>query len=177
MRRYHPVIVAIHWIAALMIMMALFLGGPGLEAIDNSDPDKIVPLTGHMIWGMVIGVLMLVRLFVKSKSQNPPAADAGSDLLNRGAKLAHWGLYILVFAMVGSGLATAFSADLFGIVFGGNGEPLPADFKEYSARVAHGVIASLITLLLIAHVIGFAYHQFIRKDGLISRMWFGKRQG
>lgn len=177
MTRYHPIIVAIHWIVAIMILMALFIGGPALVAIDNSDPEKLMPLTGHMIWGMVIGALMLVRLLVKSKAQNPPAADAGNAMLNLGAKAAHWGLYILVFGMVGSGLATAFSADLFAITFGGSGDPLPEDLTKFTARLVHGFIATLITLLVVAHVIGWAYHQFVRRDDLIKRMWFGRRKG
>jgi len=175
MRRYHPVMVALHWIVALMILVAVFIGGPSLADIENSDPSKVTALGGHMIWGIVVGVLMLIRLIVRMRSQLPPAADAGNAALNSGAKVAHWGLYLLVFAMVGSGLGIAFSANLFEIAFGGTGLKLPADFSGISARTAHGVIAWLITLLVAMHVIGWGYHQFIRKDGLISRMWFGRR--
>ena len=176
MTRYHPLLVALHWLLAIMILVALFVGGPGLVAIDNSDPGKLVPLAGHMVWGMVIGVLMIVRLIVRTKSTKPAPADAGNAMLNFGAKAAHWALYILVFAMVGSGLIAAFSADLFAIAFGGSGDPLPADLSAFTARVVHGYVASLIMLVVAAHVLGWAFHQFIRKDGLLKRMWFGKRQ-
>lgn len=176
MKRYHPALVALHWIVAVMILMALFLGGPGLANIDNADPGKVTALGGHMIWGIVVGALMLIRLLVRVKSQHPPAADAGNAALNSGAKVSHWAMYVLVFAMVGSGLGIAFSANLFEIAFGGTGLSLPADFSGISARVAHGVIASLITALIALHLLGWAYHQFIRKDGLISRMWFGRRK-
>ncbi len=40
---------------------------------------------------------------------------------------------------------------------------------------AHGVIATLLGLLIAAHVAAGLYHQFIRKDGLFGRMWFGDR--
>ena len=175
MTRYHPLLVAMHWLVAIMIIIAVFIGGPGLTAIENSDPEKITPLGGHMVWGLVIGALMLIRLVTRVRSQKPPAADAGNAMLNTGAKLSHILLYVLVFAMVGSGIGIALSADLFNIVFGGSGAPLPVDFSGISARTAHGVIASLITLFVALHVIAFGYHQFIRKDGLFRRMWFGKR--
>jgi len=108
-------------------------------------------------------------------SKNPPSADARNEILNSGAKLAHLGLYALVFAMVGSGIGIAISTGLFGIVFSGSGAPLPEDFSVFSARVAHGLIATLLLVLIGLHFAGWAYHQFVLRDGLISRMWFGKR--
>ena len=175
MKRYHPVLVGLHWLVAAMIFIALFVGGPGLVALENDDPAKLFGLTGHMIWGLVIGAFMLVRLAMRLLSNNPPSADAGNGMLNSGAKAAHLGLYVLVLAMVASGIGIAISAGLFEIAFGQSGAPLPADFNVYPARVAHGVIATLLMILIAMHLAGWAYHQFYLRDGLIRRMWFGKR--
>lgn len=159
-----------------MILMALVVGGPALADLESTDPLKMFSLTGHMLWGMVIGVLLIVRLIVRQRSQKPPKADAGNDLLNKGASLAHWGLYILSFAMVASGLSTALMAGLLDITFGANGEPIPADLTVYTPRVVHGLIAKGMIALILLHVLGWAYHQFILRDKLFSRMWFGKRR-
>jgi cytochrome b561 len=175
MQRYHPVLVALHWLIALMILVALLIGGPSLTAMANDDPDKLFGITGHMTFGLVIGVLMLLRLVTRFRAKSPPEADAGHTVLNLGAKAAHWGLYVLVLAMVGSGIGIAVSAGLFDIAYFGSGAPLPADFTVFSARVAHGIIGTLLLILIAAHVAGWAYHQFVLRDGLIKRMWFGKR--
>ncbi|WP_270728851.1 cytochrome b [Shimia sp. Alg240-R146] len=175
MNRYHPVLVGLHWLVAAMILVALFIGGPGLVALENDDPTKLFGLTGHMIWGLVIGAFMLVRLTMRLLSNNPPPADAGKEMLNSGAKAAHLGLYVLVLAMVASGIGIAISAGLFEIAFGQTGAPLPADFDVFPARLAHRVIATLLMILIAMHVAGWAYHQFYLRDGLIRRMWFGKR--
>ncbi|MFT4715813.1 MAG: cytochrome b561 [Paracoccaceae bacterium] len=175
MKRYHPVLVGLHWLVALMILVALLIGGPSLADLKNDDPGKAFALTGHMIWGLSIGAFMIIRLAVRLLSKNPPRADAGNVMLNSGARFAHLGLYILVFAMVGSGIGIAISADLFAILFSGSGAPLPADFNVFTARAAHGLIATVILVLIGLHIAGWAYHQFFRRDGLISRMWFGKR--
>lgn len=175
MTRYHPVLVALHWLLALMILVALIIGGPSLADMANDDPDKMFGLTGHMIFGLTIGALMLVRLGMRAFSTKPPHADAGNAMLNLGAQAAHWGLYLLVLAMVGSGIGIAVSADLFAIVFGGSGAALPEDFGIYAPRIAHGVIATLLLVLIGLHVVGWAYHQFVLRDGLLRRMWFGKR--
>ena len=63
------------------------------------------------------------------------------------------------------------------IVFGRSGVPLPESFDELPPRAAHGAMASLLALLILAHVAAGLYHQYGRKDGLFSRMWFGKREG
>lgn len=175
MTRYNPFLVALHWVLAIMILVALLVGGPGLAALAHDDPTKMFGLTGHMIWGLVIGVLMLIRLVIRLRSKTPPAADAGHWVLNLGARTAHWGLYVLVLTMVASGIGIAISADLFAIVFGGSGAPLPESFHIYAPRIAHGLIATLILLLVAAHLVGWAFHQFILRDGLIRRMWFGNR--
>jgi len=176
MKRYHPVLVGMHWLIAAMILVSLFIGGPGLVALENDDPAKLFGLTGHMVWGLAVGAFMVVRLAMRIFSTNPPEADAGSNMLNTGAKIAHLGLYLLVFAMVASGIGIALSADLFAIAFGGSGTELPPDFGVFPARLAHGFIATLLTVLIAMHVVGWAYHQFYLRDGLIRRMWFGKRE-
>ncbi|MEX3007992.1 cytochrome b [Hoeflea sp. TYP-13] len=177
MNRYHPLLVTLHWLVAIMILISLVVGGPMLADIKNSDPQKISVLTGHMIWGMCIGGLMLARLAIRVFTRKPPNADAGHSTLDFGARVTHAALYLLVFAMVASGLGIAFSADIIAVAFGGSDAPLPASFNDISARTAHGIIATLILLLVALHVLGWAYHQFVRKDRLISRMWFGRKAG
>ncbi len=143
--------------------------------MENSDPDKMFGLTGHMIWGLSIGALMIIRLTTRILSKSPQQTESGNVMLNSGARIAHLGLYFLVFAMVGSGIGIAISADLFSIVFSGSGPSLPADFNIFPARIAHGAIASFLLILIGLHFAGWAYHQFFLGDHLINRMWFGKR--
>ncbi|MBI5443905.1 MAG: cytochrome b/b6 domain-containing protein, partial [Deltaproteobacteria bacterium] len=71
-------------------------------------------------------------------------------------------------------IAMALQAGLPAIVFGGSGAPLPETFAIYAPRPAHGALGSLLTALVILHVAAALYHQFVRKDNLLSRMWFGR---
>ena len=175
MTRYHPALVALHWLLALFIVLALVAGNLLLEAVPNSDPAKIDGLRNHMGLGLTIGALMLIRLIVRRTTRKPPPADTGIRLLNIAGQAAHWGLYILVFLMVASGLGIALSAGLPGIVFGGAGT-LPADFSAYPPRAVHGIVSVLLMLLILGHVAGWAYHALFLKDRLLSRMWFGRRR-
>jgi cytochrome b561 len=175
MNRYHPLLVAIHWLVALMVIVALVMGSNVLAALPNDHPDKIFSLRGHMSIGIIVGGLMILRLVTRLRSTHPPKADTGHGLLNLAGAAAHWVLYILVFLMVASGIGISVSAGLPEIVFFGADTPLPESFDHLAPRAAHGVISKLLALTILAHIAGWAYHQFKLKDGLISRMWFGSR--
>lgn len=51
MTRYHPALVAIHWLMALMILAGLFFGKFVLAGMSNADPEKVQGLAGHMTTG------------------------------------------------------------------------------------------------------------------------------
>lgn len=175
MTRYHPALVALHWVLAGLIIGALIMGGQVLAALPNDSPDKMFSLRAHMTVGLVIGVLMVVRLITRISTKHPPKADTGNALLNMGGTAAHWALYALVLLMVASGVGISLTAGLPQIVFFGSGEPLPETFANLAPRTAHGIFSKLLALTILAHLAGWIYHQFILKDGLIRRMWFAKR--
>jgi len=176
MKRYHPFLVILHWLLAIMIILGLFMGGNVLSATPNSEPEKLFYLQMHMSMGMIILVLMGLRLVIRLFSDKPPHADIGNDLLNKLGVATHYIFYALVILMAVSGLATANLAGLPEIVFAGSGDALPATFDDFPPRLAHGAIAALLMLFIAAHVLAFLYHQYVRKDRLFSRMWFGARK-
>ncbi len=175
MTRYHPALVALHWIMAILILMALFFGKVLLSGMSNAIPTKVEGLAGHMTIGLIIGALLVTRLIVRLVSTKPPHAETGNALLDRIGIATHWILYLLVALMVLSGLGIALSAGLFPIVFGGSGDPLPETFAGLAPRIAHGVVSTILIALLLLHVAAALYHQFFLRDGLFRRVWFGKR--
>jgi len=173
--RYHPVLVVLHWFLAALLIAALLLGTFVMKEIPNSSPDKLEALRAHMSGGILILALMLARFAIRTLSSKPARATTGSRFLDRIALGSHYGFYVLVVLMAGSGLATAFYAGLFPIVFAGSGAPLPGTFMVFPTRVLHGFIAKALFALIGLHVLAALYHQFVRRDGLILRMGFGNR--
>jgi cytochrome b561 len=174
--RYHPLLVVLHWLLAVLIVGALGLGYFFLAPMLASDPRKIVVLEAHMAGGMVILALMIVRFFVRIRTARPPLATSGHPRLDRSARFAHVAFYILVLLMAGTGLATAIAARLNEIVFQHSGAPLPATFAAFPAFRAHGYVAALLAVLIALHVLAALYHQLVRKDRLLGRMRFGERR-
>ena len=175
MQKYYPLLVALHWLMALMILMALAAGGLLLANMPPDSPDKIEGLAGHMAVGMAIGVLLILRLLTRLRSTHPPQAETGNDLLDRLGRWTHWAFYLLIAGMVLTGLTTALALGLFPIVYGAAADTLPAELGTFGPRVAHGLVSKLLAALIALHIAAALYHQFILKDGLLRRMWFGKR--
>jgi len=170
--RYQPVLVALHWLVALMIIGLLCLGFFVLANMPNSDPKKLDILVWHMTGGMVVLVLMIPRLIIRIWSARPAKAATGSPLLDRLAPIAHDSLYVIVFLMIATGWTTGW---LISSVFQPNGPPLPDTFGVFPTFRAHAVLAALLAFLIVAHVAAALYHQVVLKDGLFRRMWFGER--
>jgi len=164
--RYHPLLVALHWLLAILILAARAVGFFGLAAMSNADPAKIAVLRWHMAGGMLILALMLVRFVVRLLTAKPAPA-------NRLASIVHYGFYLLVVLMVGTGFATGLLAGLPEIVFAQSGAPLPESFAAYPTFQAHFWLATLLAALVVLHVVAALYHQLVRRDGLLRRMGFG----
>lgn len=158
-----------------MVAGSLFMGGNVLSEIPNSDPEKLFALRMHMSMGIIILVLTLIRLAVRFKTAKPVEADIGNALLNKLGVMAHYVLYVLVILMAISGIGISMLTGLADIVFNGSDAALPASFDDLLPRAAHGVLGIILLLTIVAHVLAALYHQFVRKDGLLGRMWFGKR--
>ena len=167
--RYHPVITLLHWVLTILIIGSLTLGFFRIAPMANSDPQKIALLRIHMIVGVVILGLMIVRLLVRLFTSKPPAA---SQALDKFATLAHYAFYLLVVLMGTTGIATALFAGLGMVVFGDGSAALPPSFLIYPPRIAHGLIAIALTALIALHTIAALYHQFILRDGVFRRIWF-----
>ncbi len=175
MPKYHPVLVTLHWIMALMILIALIVGGMVLEDMAPDDPDTLLILAGHMSAGIVIGLLLIARLVTRLRTPLPPRATTGHAFLDRISLWTHWGFYVLVAGMVLSGLATALGAGLFPIVFAGTADALPEELSDLLQYEIHEIIATALSALIALHIAAAIYHQVVLKDGLLRRMWFGQR--
>lgn len=175
MARYHPIMIILHWLLAVMIILALVMGTFSLSEMDNADPAKIGALRMHMGVGLAILALMIVRLITRRMTQNPPEFDSGNARADTAGRWMHRGLYVFVILLALSGMALGNMAGLGEIVFFGADRPLPADFFEFAPRFVHGILSKLVGLLVILHILAALKHLFIDKDTLMDRMRFKTR--
>jgi cytochrome b561 len=173
--RYSPLLVAFHWVLAVLIITVLPVGFLVLAPMPNTDPQKLKLLMFHMAGGMFIVTLMVIRFLVRMTSDRPAEQTIGNPRADRLTPVVHYGFYVLIVLMAATGMATALAAGLNRSVFQHSGEPLPADFLAFPTFQAHGLLALILVLFVLLHVAAALYHQFVAKDGLMRRMWFGQR--
>jgi len=206
-KRYHPVLVGLHWLILILIIATAFfaLGGEGRRESGISIAG-LPPLAIHMVLGITVLVLLVVRLIIRLISQKPAWATTGNKFLDGVGELTHWALYLFAFAVVITGLILALQTNRFSRVFGAGNPParqfqpgqIPAPGEQLqSGQVPprgpedgegfrggrfflgafHGLSWIMLLLLVLFHAGAALYHQFIVKDDLFGRMWFGKQYG
>jgi cytochrome b561 len=75
-----------------------------------------------------------------------------------------------------TGIILADQRGILARTFGIGSTPTSGSFRRggFSLGFFHGGIWTLLLLLIVLHVGAALYHQFILKDNLMGRMWFGK---
>jgi cytochrome b561 len=108
-KRYHPALVALHWLIVILIFATAYFvlaeveGRHGFGFTIAGLPTIDV----HMILGLSVLVLMIVRLVVRLVTRHPEWATAGNRFLDIVGVLTHWGLYVFTFAITITGLILA----------------------------------------------------------------------
>ncbi len=170
--RYGAVPIAIHWITALALLGLLVSGFRAADMLD--DVAKTAILRIHTAVGIAVLALTLARILWWVAVDKKPAYPAGQPRWQQIASAAvHGLLYLAVLLMAGSGIAMMALSGAGDIVWGGAAAPLP-DFREFAPRAAHGIGATLLIALSLAHVAAALYHQFILRDRLLARMGVGR---
>lgn len=147
MSRYSPIFIVLHWLSAGMILMQLSIG-------------SFIPLSLHVLSGVLIGLIMVVRLVMKLKSYDQ-SPEAEKTVAHKLAVIVHCIMYGLVFAIIISGAGLLFAKD---------------NASEVILSLHNGLI-DLLFLLVALHVIAALFHQFVLKDRLLSKMWISKTVG
>ena len=167
--RYHPALIALHWLLALAIVLAFVFGSIVLDPMANDNIHKPGLLRMHVTLGILILAFTFVRLAVRARSAKPAPLVTGKPLMDKLAVGIHHLLYTLTVLAALGGLALAYSADLFGVLYHHAGS-LPKDFDDFTAHEIHGLLAFALLGVAGLHVAGALQHQFILKDGILARM-------
>ena len=129
----------------------------------------------HVPIAVAILVLTFLRIVWWWRFDSKPHSVAGSaHWQERTAQAVHVLFYVVILAMVASGVGMMALSGATPTIFGGAGALLP-DFWKYPPRLAHGIGARLLLALLVLHVGAALYHHFVRRDGMLWRMWFSKQ--
>lgn len=169
---YGSTAVTIHWLSAVLIVAVL---GSGFRAGNALDPViKAQTLSVHVPLAIMVALLTVARLFWwKLADRKPDPVQGTPKWQHLSATAVHWLFYIVILGMAASGIGMLVLSGAGSIIFGSAEGQLP-DFWNFKPRIPHGIGARALLVLLLLHVGAALYHHFVRRDGLLRRMWFGK---
>ncbi|OYD85215.1 cytochrome b [Azospirillum brasilense] len=168
--RYDGVMLFLHWSVALLILVAFAIAqGRGLVP---RGPERTALMDLHRSLGVLVLALVALRMVWRAVSSPPMPADT-APLLLLAAKAGHLALYVLMIAVPLAGLlmtqAHGHPVALFGVF------TLPTLVGENHAfgdtlEKLHELFGTAIIVLAGLHAAAALVHQYVLKDGTLSRM-------
>jgi cytochrome b561 len=168
---YGTMAVSIHWLTVVMLLILIVSGFRAAHTMD--DPvAKAAILRLHVPIAIGVLALMILRIGWWLGVDRKPKPVTGSPLWQeRTAQVVHVLFYVVILGMIASGIGMMVLSGAAPLIFGVESASLP-DFWKYPPRLPHAIGARLLLALLALHASAAFYHHFVRRDGLLWRMWF-----
>ncbi len=167
MTQYSKRMVIIHWLTLAALIVAWFLGD-ALDEAGHANNATLAAYVIHAIVGDTVFLLTLLRMYFRHKDGTP--APIGNGLMDKVAKGVHHLLYTVLILLPISGAMTILTSDVGRALMAGDVSMLPKKFSGVIAHNVHEILVTVLILTVVVHIIGAIKHQFVLKDGLMSRM-------
>ena len=180
---------ALHWSMALMIAVQVPLGFLMVDAYDawlatKGDPTRVMALArAHNTIGFLVLMLVLARLAWRASNVTPDLPAALIAWQKLVARITHAALYALlvIFPLTGWATLSAYDGKFPIFFFGWDNVPrLVPQAKPGSIWTSdlfgevHETCWKIGAVILLLHVSAAVWHEYVKKDGVLSRMWSGR---
>ncbi len=174
--RYRLAQRVLHWITALLIIATI---PAGLTMVQEglARPTQDALFIFHKNTGVVILLLVLARIAYRLANPAPPLPDSLPRWQKAVSHAVHGLLYVLLIVMAVTGYVRvkAGGFPLEGLDALGLPSLVPrSDTLAETAKAIHATVKSPVIVLVQLHILAALYHGIVRRDGVFSRMWFGR---
>ena len=176
--KYHPLSQIIHWLTALLVIIAFVLGPEDVDELDN--PSLDLGLQTHETLGLVVFGLTVFRIVWKLFAQPPTAVPIAASM-RIVSKVLQGSLYLLLIAVpLTAILGTWLEGDTLSLL---NHVIITSPFStsenigEFLLEL-HPVLADTLLILAGVHAAAALFHHFILKDLVLATMlpaWLSKK--
>lgn len=162
--RWSKKIVALHWLSAALLV-GMVVVGLVMVGLPPDEPLRRVLGRMHSLTGVTLGLLTLARLVVRLRGPSPAPIPL-APLHRQGAAFIQALIYLGLFGMAATGVATAYRSNWHAYIEGADPSPV---FDGLLSRQVHGALIIGLVLLVGAHVVGVLVQQ-ARKGGTLRRV-------
>ena len=173
MTQYSKRMVIVHWLTLVLLIAAWYFGDSLAEATDDGKA-TLAGYIVHISMGGTILLLTLSQLYFRRKDGRPPLL-ADTPMYQVVAKYVHYFLYTVLILLPVTGVTIILTSKVGAALLAGDAALLPKKFHGVFAHVVHEQLVTVLIVLTVLHVLGAIKHQFIMKDGLMSRMSLRKK--
>lgn len=202
-KRYHPWLVTLHWLVGILVVFNLYVGKFVFTNQDYPDIAGALHMAAGIAVLALVIVRFVVRQR-SARPAEARSGSKFADVLAKVVHYGLYVMLIVItvvgltFALQSGRLERTFLGGEAGQGTPQGGFPTPQSVAPGTApgaagapapgfqgrrppsgifilRGLHGLSANILLLLIALHVAAALYHQFIRKDNLIARMWYGAR--
>jgi cytochrome b561 len=154
-KHYSKGLSLLHWLVAIMFAASYIIsdGMPKYfdQHLENIDVSGQWVANFHVYAGLAFIAVVLIRLIVRLTSQKPEPKESTDSRLNKIATGAHHLLYLLMFLVPVAGVIGWYEKiTIFGDI--------------------HVLLMNLMLGLVGLHIAAAIYHQWVLKDGILSRI-------
>jgi cytochrome b561 len=160
--------IQLHWATALLV--GLLWGIAQIIDLFPRGAPKIAVRSVHIVLGVLLGVLLLMRIVWRSRSSRRlPTANDG--VVGQIAGLVHWALYAGLASVVLLGITTAWARgdSIFSLLQIPKLYPANPQLKP-TIEYLHKTFANALLILAGAHALAALVHHFVLRDGVLRRM-------
>lgn len=174
--KFGPVAIALHWIMALGLLLAV-LFGLGSVYIDDTRTSRSA-LALHQSVGFVMWLLALARAYWRATHAAPPPPEGFPAGQRIASAITHVTLYLFLLGMPISGYiglaARGREISIFGLFDLPHVVPRSFDLSAIAQDMHYYAQFALYALVLL-HVGAALYHRFVLKDTILQRMLPGRK--
>ena len=163
---YGKVALILHWVSAMLILTMIPLG---FLMQDAGKSTELILYRAHAAIEFLVLLLTVIRLVWKIADTKPSPPPGLTGLHLRGMEAIHILLYLILLALIVSGIVLNFQSGLVDVLRGASSQSVFPEFDEFRSRAAHGMLARVYIGLLVAHIAGVIVHQF-RHGHVFARM-------
>jgi cytochrome b561 len=162
---------SLHWLILALLIVQFTVGWTMPHMGRNTQPDTLINL--HFSVGILILSIAMLRLIWRLPHPEPEPEAGVPPWQTATARLVHWLLYVLLFAVPMLGWANASWRGFPVIMFGLELPKLLATRAPGWAWTGdvHALLAEYVMLTLVGlHVAAALYHWLVRRDRVLQRM-------
>jgi cytochrome b561 len=162
--------IAFHWTVALLVVVVGTLG-----LLHDSWPKRshLFWINIHVLFGLTLWFLVMARYAWRRAHPPPSLPEDIRPFYRRASHAVHIGLYALLLITPIVGIVTfiwhgrVLDLGLWQIHFG-----IPATRAVFEpTEDIHGYLAYTLFGLAGVHILAALWHHFVRRDGVLQRMW------